>query len=536
MCIRDREQAMKHLTGLDAAFLHLETPEMPMHVGSLSLVELPAGYAGDYYEAVKAHVASRMHLAEVFHRKLALMPFELANPVWVEDEDVDLDYHVRRIVLSKPGSFRQLEQYVARLHSTLLDRSRPLWEIYVFEGLESGAQAVYTKVHHAGIDGQAGVALAKALMDVTPEPRQVKPPRPKLRRNRYQLGVAELAAAGLRNTVRQLVAMARSVPPVTRALAGVALPQLAALLRRRAPEGKRVQLVGPRTLFNVSITNQRTFAGRSIPLAETKEMAKHAGVTLNDVVLATCAGALRRYLDDHDALPKKPLKAAVPVSLRAEGDTEANNQVSMTLMTLATDVADPLERLQAIHEGSRAAKDLFDRVRNVMPTDFPSLGAPWIMSGLASLYGRSQLADRLPPLANVAISNVPGPQFPLYFAGGRLTTYYPVSIPAHGVALNITVQSYDGKMEYGLIACRRAVPDVYDLADYVVKEHERLRELVMRRPAAGEVAAAAATKPTRKPARGNGAARKGASPVAMTPAPAAQRASREPRAARRGAH
>jgi len=501
---------MKHLTGLDAAFLHIETPEMPMHVGSLSLVELPAGYEGDYFEAAKAHVASRMHLAEVFHRKLALMPFELANPVWVEDEDVDLDYHVRRIVLSKPGSFRQLEQYVARLHSTLLDRSRPLWEIYIFEGLESGNHAVYTKVHHAGIDGQAGVALAKALMDATPEPRHVKPPRPKLRRNQYQLGVAELTAAGVQNTARQVVAMVKAIPPVTRALAGLLVPQVLALVRRRTPEGKKMQLMAPRTLFNVSITNQRTFAGRSISLAETKEMARHAAVTLNDVVLATCAGALRRYLADHDALPKKPMNAGVPVSLRAEGNTDSNNQVSMTLMTLATDVEDPIERLRAIHEGSRASKGLFDQLRNVMPTDFPSLGAPWIMSGLVSLYGRSQLANRLPPVANVAISNVPGAQFPLYMAGGRLTTYFPVSIPAHGVALNITVQSYDGKMEYGLIACRRAVPDVEDLADYVVKEHEKLRALIMSKPSAAEAAAEAAKPaPVRRKARVAKAAAKG---------------------------
>jgi WS/DGAT/MGAT family acyltransferase len=370
-------------------------------------------------------------------------------------------------------------------------------------------------VHHAGIDGQAGVALAKALMDVTPEPRHVKPPRPRLRRNQYQLGVAELTAAGVQNTVRQVMSMVRSIPPVARALLSVLGPQVRGLLRRGEPRDKKMQLVGPRTLFNVSITNQRTFAGRSISLAETKEMARHAGVTLNDVVLTTCSGALRRYLADHDALPKKSLNTAVPVSLRAEGNTDSNNQVSMTLMTLATDVEDRLERLQAVHEGSRAAKGLFDQVRGVMPTDFPSLGAPWIMSGLASLYGRSQLANRIPPIANVLVSNVPGAQFPLYLAGGRLTTYFPVSIPAHGVALNITVQSYDGKMEYGLIACRRAVPDVYDLADYVVSEHEKLRALIMSRPSAAEAGAepakpAAAKRTKRRTgavSKGNGAGR-----------------------------
>jgi diacylglycerol O-acyltransferase / wax synthase len=166
---------MKHLSGMDATFFHLETPEMPMHVGSLALVDLPSGYTGDFYEDYKAQMASRLHLAEVFQRKLALMPFELSNPVWVDDDDVDLDYHIRRIILSKPGTFKQLEQYVARLHSSIMDRSRPLWEFYIIEGLKSGQMALYSKVHHAAVDGQAGTALFKAMYDASPEPRAIKP-------------------------------------------------------------------------------------------------------------------------------------------------------------------------------------------------------------------------------------------------------------------------------------------------------------------------------------------------------------------------
>src|SRR5262245_14633366 len=191
---------MNHLSGIDAAFLYLETPEMPMHVGSLNLYDLPPGYEGDFYEDVKRHVASRMHLAAVFQRKLALMPFELANPVWVDDDDIDLDYHVRRIVLSKPGTMAQLEAYVGRLHSSLLDRSRPLWEFYVIEGLASGQVAFYSKAHHAGLDGAAGMALANAILDISPSPRKVKPPPARTTASRYQLGVAELAGAALSNT------------------------------------------------------------------------------------------------------------------------------------------------------------------------------------------------------------------------------------------------------------------------------------------------------------------------------------------------
>ena len=186
---------MNHLSGLDAMFLHVESPEMPMHVGSLNVLDLPAGYAGEFYEDAKNFVAQRMHLADVFTRKLALMPFDLSNPVWVDDEDVDLDYHIRHVSLPKPGSNRQLQQYVARLHSTLLDRSRPLWEFFVIDGLKSGQVALYTKLHHAGIDGQAGVAVGKSIFDLEPTGRYIKPPRARVRRNQYQLGIAELAGA-----------------------------------------------------------------------------------------------------------------------------------------------------------------------------------------------------------------------------------------------------------------------------------------------------------------------------------------------------
>jgi len=215
---------MKHLTGLDATFLYMETPETPMHVGGLHILDLPAGYQGDFYEDVKAHVAKRMPLVSLFQRKLALMPFELANPVWVDDDDVDLDYHIRRIVLSKPGSMAQLEAYAARLHSSLLDRSRPLWEFYVIEGLETGQVAFYSKVHHAALDGQAGVALANALLDVTPVPREIKR-RSVRRRADYQLGVAELAGAAITNVAAQYVKLVRLLPTAVSTIGSVIFPK-----------------------------------------------------------------------------------------------------------------------------------------------------------------------------------------------------------------------------------------------------------------------------------------------------------------------
>ena len=471
---------MNHLSGMDASFLHLETPETPMHVGGMHTLELPAGYQGDFYEDFKQHIANRLHISDVFTRKLALMPFELSNPVWVEDDEVDIDYHIRRVTLPKPGTHKQLEQYVARLHSSLLDRSRPLWEFFVIDGLEHGRVALYTKVHHSGIDGQAGVALATAIMDVTPEPRAVRPPRQQRRSHGYQLGMAELASAAISNTFAQYVKLVKTLPDMARALQSVVVPQPGPDGKRHWNIGKGMKLLGPKTPFNVAITNQRAYAGRSISLAETKLIGKRFGVSLNDVVLATCGGALRRYLADYNALPKNSLTAAVPVSLREAGNTDPNNQVSMTVMTLATDIEDPVERLQVINTSSAAAKTLMGNFKAAIPTDFPSFGAPWLISGLASMYGRSGLANALPPVANVAVSNVPGSPVPLYVCGARMLSYFPVSIATHGVALNFTVQSYNGSLDYGLIACRRAVPDVADLADFVVEEHRKLFDLAMK--------------------------------------------------------
>ena len=481
---------MKHLSVVDGAFLHLESPEMPMHVGSLALFDAPPSGAGTWYEAVKAHVASRMHLAPVFTRKLALMPFDLANPVWIHDDDIDLDYHMRYLVLPKPGTMAQMEALCARLHSSLLDRSRPLWEFYVIEGLADGRLGFYSKVHHSAVDGQAAVALANSIFDVTPEPRRVKPPRA-VRSNRYQLGVAELLGAALTNQARQVLQFAALIPPLAGAAVGVAKAALAA---RRA--GVKSSLpsrfkLAPATPFNTSITNQRAFTGVSLPLKEVKLIGKAHGASINDMVLWLCSTALREYLAEGRELPDKSLVAGVPISLRAEGDTSSNNQVSGTLIDLGTQVKDPLKRLAVIMDGTRAMKAQMGTFGDLIPKDFPSLGSPWLLSGLASLYGRSGLASRL-RVANVAISNVPGPQVPLYLAGAQMAGLYPLSIVGHGLALNITVQSYMGQLCFGLIACRRAMPDMKDLAAHLERAMQAARAL----PVPDAVADAATPAPT----------------------------------------
>jgi len=523
---------MDHLSSIDASFLHLETPETPMHVGSLMLFELPEGYKGDYYDDVKAMVAKRMHLCSLFHRKLAQMPFELADPVWIEDDDVDLDYHVRSYTLRRPGSMAQLESLIARLHSSLLDRSRPLWEVYVIEGLQDGRVAYYTKAHHSGIDGKAGVELAKVFYDTSPAMREVPPPRRSRGANPYQLGVAELLQAAVSNSAKQYVKVGKLLPTAVKALR--AASKIAAT--QRPIKGQRNLNLGlaPKTILNASITNQRSYSTLSMPLADVKALGKRVGGTVNTVVMAMCGGALRRFLLERDLLPKKSLIAAVPVSLRTADDSSMNNQVSMIRVDLATDIADTAARFKAIHASSEAAKAVVSTLKPVLGADAPIAGSPWLMSGLASLYGRSGLASRLPAAANVCISNVPGLPMTLYMAGARMVNYFPVSIPYHGMAVNITVQSYAGLMELGITACRRTLSqeESHELIGHLqqaLKEIQALDSVAESAPAQPAVAPAA-TAAVARPKAVAKRPRAAAAPDKATPRLAKVAAARRPAA------
>ena len=461
---------MKALSGLDGAFLHLETPETPMHVASLHLFDLPAGYRGDLCADIRRAMSNRLHLAPVFTRALAPMPLQFANPVWVAADDVDLDYHVQRLTLPAPGTQSQLEDCAGRLHSELLDRSRPLWRLHVIDGLESGQVAVYIKVHHAVLDGLAGVLLAQALFDLQAKPARVAAAR--MRRAEHP-GLAALAAAALAHDAGQYIKLVRHLPEVIRTLAG---------MFGAAPARARAQLTqslafGPRTVLNGPISGERGFAAVSIPLDTLKHVAAAHEAKLNDVVLALCSGALRRYLARHGGIPRRPLIASMPISLRAAGNAEYGTQATLSLVSLNTQIADPVKRLRAIRDAALAVKTLAQRTRSVIPTDFPSIGAPWVLQGLAALYGRSGITRAMPPIANVIISNVPGPQVALYAAGARMATYWPLSIVEHGLALNITVMSYAGTMGFGFTTARQAVPDARTLSAALLAA---LDELVAR--------------------------------------------------------
>ena len=442
---------MKPLSGLDSLFLHLETPATPMHVGAVHLLERPRR-GGDFLARVRRHVAKRLHLSPVFTRQLASMPLDFANPVWVRADAVDLERHVVRVTLPAPGSLAQLEAAVARLHAQPLDRTRPLWRFHVIEGLQDGGLAFYTKIHHATLDGASGVALAHALLDLAPTPRKVEGPR---RRQPDHPGLVALVGTAFRVTGSQTVNLVRQLP---------ALARVAAKLLTSSTGFSRNLAFGPRAPFNRVIDAGRSFATASLPLAEVRRIATAQEATLNDVVLALVSGALRTYMKPRGGVPKKSMVAAMPVSLREAGNTEATTLATMTLASLATNVPDPIERLRAIQASTRAAKDVTRQLKGAIPTDFPSLGLPWLLSAAAGLYGRTALADRIPPIANLVISNVPGPDAPLYLAGARLKTYWPVSIVEHGLGLNITLQSYAGSLDFGILAARVGMPDARPVA------------------------------------------------------------------------
>ncbi|HKU43940.1 MAG TPA: wax ester/triacylglycerol synthase family O-acyltransferase [Polyangiales bacterium] len=462
---------LTQLTEQDASFLYFETAETPEHVGGLNLVA-STGDPGEFYAAYRATIAGRMHLIPFLHQKLAQVPWQLDRPFWVEDDEVDLDYHIRRETLPKPGSMKQLEELVGRLHSALLDRTRPLWEFYVIDGLETGELAIYTKIHHAAMDGASSQALVRTMYDPTPLPRTFPPANPDQPHEHADL--PHMIEGVLAHLVRQEIRAVQSVPHLLQAWTDLVLPN-AQTLRF---EGLAPLPITPRTLLNVGITNQRVYAARSLPLTTFKHIAKLTNTKINDVVLAVCSAALRGYLLDKNALPARSLTASVPIAVRETADETTPNQNGMFLCSLASDIADPLQRLAAIHTSSSQQKERFKRLQHVPLPELTTAGGGPLLRQLVELYGHSH-ASEIPLFGNLTISNVPGPNIPLYIAGARVVSLYPCSIPFHGAALNITAQSYNDRLDFGLIGCRRALPDLGILADLLSPSLLELHQAVL---------------------------------------------------------
>jgi WS/DGAT/MGAT family acyltransferase len=471
-------KALKALRGLDASFLYLESAGTPMHVGSVMLLDWvarPGARAGETFrQALMQHLAERLPRAPALRRVLHEAPLDLGHPMWGETPTLDLERHVRLRALPGAGGRARLRGLVGRLHSELLPRDVPLWQFVVIDNVEPGVIALYSKIHHALLDGQGGIALAQALLDVEPRKpakagKSVQQAAPAATRTRRR----DLATVATRSTVAHFARLLRALPETVRQAGGLrGAGALVGGLRDNV-------LIAPRTVFNRQIGPGRSFAELSLPLDQVKAVARGFGVSLNDVVLAICAGALRELLLGVDELPRKALVAAMPVSLRAAGNTDVDNQVSMVQATLATDIADPVERLRAIQASTAQIKQRVAAFKDLIPTDFPGLAAPIWAAGLSRLWARGRIAEKLPPLANIAISNVPGPPVPLYLAGARVRNYFPVSIVTHGLAFNITVQSYAGRLEFGLTACK----DVVAKPEIVARAMARaLTELLDRLP------------------------------------------------------
>ncbi|MEM7268220.1 MAG: wax ester/triacylglycerol synthase family O-acyltransferase [Pseudomonadota bacterium] len=504
----------KQLSGIDASFLYLETPETPMHVAGLTMYELPEGFKGSFYDHFRTFFAGRVHLIPIFQKKLAKTVFEVDHPGWVEAEP-DFDYHIQPATVPAPGTFKQLEDLVGDLHSQTLDRSKPLWQFTVIEGLADGRVALYSKVHHAAIDGGAGMVITQALYDLTPVPREVPPPQPRevsrkpSTPERAILGLHDLAS----NVMRQQLKFMEALPKAAGQVADLVAPAIKGGL-------SLPQIMAPKTSFNGSIGAARSYSARSVELSTAKAICKATGVKINDVVMATCSGALRAYLDAKHELPDAALIAFVPISMREAGNTDLNNQVFGMNTPLATNYGDPVKRLKKIHGESRSTKTLAGSVKDLSPSDYTVLGAPMLLPGLMQLFGQSKLADLAPNPVNVVISNNAGPPVPLFCAGAKVLALYPVSIPIHGVGVNFTVQSYMNALDFGVTADRASVPDVDVMGDLLVAAFDELALAVLgdaavptpkpeaapkpapkRAPAAAKTTKTKAKKPRKAPAK-----------------------------------
>ncbi len=469
---------MQQLTGLDAAFLAMETPATYGHVGSICILDPSTLSTPLTLAHLTDLIESRLHLIPPFRRRLVDVPLGLDQPYWIEDPDFDIEYHVRELALAPPGDDQQLAEQVARLHARHLDRRRPLWELYLIHGLSGGRIAIYTKVHHAAIDGVSGNDILTAVLDTSPDGRPEDgdelPPRvtesapsswAMLVRSAWSLAGHPLRGA------RLTYSLAMSLPTLASSPARPRLPVIDRLMGRDAHVVlASPSLRAPATPFNKPIGPHRRWAFRTVPFEEVRAVKNASGTTVNDVVMALCAGALRRWLDDHDALPDAPLVAAVPVSVRTEDQVgTGGNRVSTLMAALPTNLDDPVARLKAAHEAMRAAKEQHGALPAELLADVTQFAMPALAGQAARLSARLRLVERINPF-NLIISNVPGPNVPLYYAGAKLMAYYPLSAIAEGQGLNITVMSYGGGLHFGLIADRDLVPDLDVLAGYLVDE------------------------------------------------------------------
>lgn len=485
---------MQRLSGLDAMFFYLETPSSHMHV--TGVYEMAPGTEEVSFETIRSMVAERLPMAAAFRRRLVEVPFKLSHPFWIEDGDFDLDYHVRRAALPAPGGRQELEEFVGQIVGLPLDRSRPLWEMYVVEGLENGGRAIVTKMHHAAIDGVSGAEIAATWLDLEAHPPErliVDSWQPEVVPNDMELmafAMASLVGHPLKaaKNARRLLESALHVTERNREPSVAPPPS---------------PFAAPKTSLNQALTPHRRVAFAQRSLDDFKTVKNRFDCKVNDVVLAVCAGALRRFLLAGGELPEEPLVAMVPVSVRTEDERGAHgNRVSAMLSSLATDVEDPVQRLKAIAEGMSSAKEQDKLIGAASLTDWTEFTFPALVGRASRLISSTRVFDRLRPAFNVTISNVPGPPFPLFLAGGRMVGCYPLGPVAEGVGLNITVMSYCGIVYFGLNSCRETVPRLGELPGMLEAALDELLEAARgprRKSAQVKRSTARAAKTPRQP-------------------------------------
>ena len=464
---------MQQLSGLDASFVYFETPNAPMHVASLSIYDQSTAPGGIVtFKGILDNIERRLHLSRVFRQKMARVPMDLDHPYWVEDDDFDLEFHVRHIALPKPGDWRQLCIQVARIHARALDLTRPPWEVTVIEGLDNvegvpeGSFALLQKTHHAAVDGVSGMEIMSAINDLEPE---AEPPpatewRPEPDPDPWML----LGRAGLNNAMRPL-RMARVV--------GRTMPALGRLQRQlQRRELQAPTLAAPRTRFNAALSPHRVFDAGVFELAPLRSLKSAVpGVTVNDGVLATVGGALRRYLREKGELPAQAMVAMAPISVRSDDQrTAAGNQVSGMTVTLGTDIDDPLRRLEAIRESTHQQKAFTSALGAQTLSEY----SQFLPGGLAALASRTasqfEMANRNNPVMNTVVTNVPGPQVPLYFSGARLVNLIGLGPCTDGMGLIHPVTSYCGLLTIAFTSDREMLPDPAFYAECIRASYDEL--------------------------------------------------------------
>jgi len=464
---------LQQLSGLDASFLYLETANSPMHVGGLAIYDpssAPGGQVG--FKQIMANVAARAHQVPAMNNVLVEVPMRLDHPYWKSNGPFDPEFHIRHIALPKPGDWRQLCIQAARLHARPLDRSRPLWEFYIIEGLDNvdgyppGCFALLSKMHHAAIDGASGVEVMGTIHDLSsdysvphgePVSKEETPTYGKL--------LWQTQINNIKTPARILEVAKNTVPGFAKSIAGLARGRLT-----------RVTDI-PRTRFNTNVSPHRVFEAVEMPLDEVKAIknAAGSGVTINDVAITICGGGLRKYLESKNELPERSLAAMAPINVRTvDQKGTAGNQVSQMTVRVGSDIADPLARLLSVNEGTGKAKQLSTAVGAKAMTDYSQFIPSTLAASAVKVYSRLGLSNRVKPFYNCVITNVPGPQVPLYFTGARLSSNFALGPPIDGMGLFHGIMSYCGTLNIGVSACREMMPDP---AFYAQCLHDSYQEL-----------------------------------------------------------